>query len=79
MLRTFQPRIYKNLRTSQPQKKLTGPYIKKRVYTKSRCSPGKRDTRGFGYRESSDTKTDCAGLNAIWIPWAKAIPAQRRS
>ena len=31
MLRTFQPQICKNLRTSQPQKKITGPYIKKRV------------------------------------------------
>ena len=30
-LRTFQPKICKNLRTSQPQKKFTGPYIKKRV------------------------------------------------
>ena len=31
-LRTFQPGICKNLRTSQPQKKITGPYKKKRVY-----------------------------------------------
>ena len=30
-LRTFQPGICKNLRTSQPQKKFTGPYKKKRV------------------------------------------------
>ena len=28
-LRTFQPKIRKSLRTSQPQKKITGPYIKK--------------------------------------------------
>ena len=32
MLRTFQPGIRKNLKTSQPQKKFTGPYKKKRVY-----------------------------------------------
>ena len=32
MLKTFQPGIRKNLRTSQPQKKFTGPYKKKRVY-----------------------------------------------
>ena len=28
LLRTFQPGIRKNLRTSQPQKKFTGPYKK---------------------------------------------------
>ena len=32
MLRTFQAGICKNLRTSQSQQKITGPYIKKECY-----------------------------------------------
>ena len=44
MLRTYQPEIRKNLRTSQPQKKFTGPYKKKRVYLVSGCSEIKNVT-----------------------------------
>ena len=38
MLRTFQPKIFKNLRRSQLQKKCTGPYEKKSVMALKRQS-----------------------------------------
>ena len=36
MLKAFQPEIGRNLRTSQPQKKFSGPYTKKECSGKRR-------------------------------------------